>query len=229
MDPDNVPTAPDAVDIEDRRRRHERRLACEEVHRQLQRIVAGDREAAGWLYDTFSPGLFRRLSRRYGHLEGLEPDDLLHDAFVFFFQRQAKVLRDLTERVRRDELTPERLERHLWDLACGVASNRRRTAAVHGHRSLETAAPHEHEPSDDTQEPQLLSRDAVSRIDRCLARQGGRLYLYYKLRFWDGYTPMEISAITGWSPRTTYQLRQDLNEAVRRCAEFLGVSLPEPS
>lgn len=224
MDPDvNESTAPDVLDFEARRRRHERLLACEEVHRQLERILAGDREAAGWLYDTFSPGLFRRLSRRYGHLEGIEPDDLLHDAFLFFFQREAKVLRDFVERVRREEQTPVRLERYLWDLACGVASNRRRSASLRGQWSVDAVPLPQRGPRDDAQEAHLLSRDEVTRIDQCLAKQGTRLYLYYKLRYWEGYTPMEISAIMGWSRKATYKLRQRLDEAIRHCAELLGI------
>jgi DNA-directed RNA polymerase specialized sigma24 family protein len=224
MDPDvNASPVPEVLDFEARRRQHERRLACEETRRQLRRILSGDREAAGWLYDKFSPGLFRRLRRRYGHLEGIEPDDLLHDAFLFFFQREAKVLRDFLERVRPQEQTPARLERYLWDLACGVASNRRRSAALRGHQSLDSVPPRERAGADDAEERQLLDRDEAARIDECLAKRGARLYLYYKLRYWDGYTPTEISTIMGWSPKATYKLRQALNEAVRDCAEFLGI------
>lgn len=230
MDPDvNTSASPEVLDFEARRRSQERRLARDEVHRQLTRLLAGDREAAGWLYDTFSPGLFRRLRRRYGHLEGIEPDDLLHDAFLFFFQREGKVLRDFMERVGLEEQTPARLERHLWDLACGVASNRRRSEALRDHRSLDASPQHEREPDDDTQEKHLLHRDELARIDQCLAGRGTRLYLYYKLRYWDGYTPTEIAGIMGWSQKATYKLRQTLNEAVRLCAGLLGIPLRDAS
>ena len=74
-------------------------LSAAEVGRQLARIFAGERRGAAWLYDTFAPRLHRRLRGRYGYPGGLETDDLLHDAFVFYFQHRAKVLRDFEGRV----------------------------------------------------------------------------------------------------------------------------------
>src|SRR5262249_5967386 len=98
----------------------------------LSRLVAGEREAAAWLYDGFAKHLYRRLRLRYGYPGGLNPDDLLHDAFVYFFQDRCAAMRRILERTPPEGLTPEALERRLWDLACGVASNHRRAARRRG-------------------------------------------------------------------------------------------------
>ncbi|MEM9592939.1 MAG: hypothetical protein AAGD06_01660 [Acidobacteriota bacterium] len=194
------------------------------THR-LTSLVAGDRSAAEWLYDTFAPGLHRRIRGRYGGFPGVDADDLLQDAFVFYFQRDAKVLRDFLERVEPHRRTQGRLERHLWDLACGLAANRRRAAAVRkdtrsltddGETAPEVAV-------DDGSEDRLLDRDQLKRLDRCLVGRGRRLAIYYRLRFWDGYGPAEISEMTGWSMKATYKLRQALGEAVGACLRLLGL------
>ena len=191
-----------------------------EVRQQLARLLDGESRGAAWLYDTFATRLFRRLRRRYGYPGGLDSDDLLHDAFVFYFQNHGKVLRDFTERVPEPEQTVERLERHLWDLACGVASNAKRFAA---RRETERLDPRFARGSD---EEQALLRDQLRRLDLCLERRGTRLYLYYKLRFQDGRDPREIAVLTGWSMKATYKLRQKLDEAVRDCADQIGLGLP---
>lgn len=222
---ENDSTAAEVLDFETGRQRKKHEAACDEVDRQLTRLLAGDREAASWLYDTFSPSLYRRLRQRYGHLEGIETDDLLHDAFVFYFQRDAKVLRDFMQRYEREGRSPARLERHLWDLACGVASNRRRHVALRDRRRRSRPLADEEEVEDDAQEKLLLDRDELERLDACLRGHGSRIYLYFKLRFCDGYSPAEIAEITGWSRKAIYKLRQSLTNAVRSCAELLGIPL----
>lgn len=217
----NQSTSAEVLDFESGRQRRDRQAACAEVRGQLERLLDGDRVAAAWLYDSFSPSLFRRLRQRYAHLK-IDPNDLLHDAFIFYFQRDGKVLRDFLERVAPQDQTPGRLERHLWDLACGIASNHRRAAALRDSQSLEADGVGA-ELEDDRQEKLLLDRDELNRLDECLREGDSKLYLYYKLRYWDGFSPSEISAMTGWSRKVTYKLRQSLNEAVRECAERLGI------
>src|SRR5262245_57636388 len=89
-----------------------------EIGARLEALLAGNRDAAAWLYDSFGSALHRRLAARYGGWPGFEANDLLQDAFVFFFQNRGKVLRDFLDRTGPGERSPARLERHLWDLAC---------------------------------------------------------------------------------------------------------------
>lgn len=187
---------------------------------RLRRVAAGDRDAAGWLYDTFAPGLFRRLRRRYEPL-GLDPEDLLQDAFAFYLQNDAKVLKDFLTRAERGGGSRRALERHLWDLACGVAANARRTAwrrrvVPLGERPVVGGA---------GTERSTLARDMLHRLEACLREGNRRVVLYYSLRYRDGLTPAEVARATGWSTKTTYKLRQSLNEAVRGCAERLRIDL----
>ncbi len=191
------------------------------VRQQLRRIVEGDRQAAAWLYDTFAEDLFRRLRQRYGHPGGPDPEDLLQDAFAFYFQRDGKVLRDFLDRHPEGEATREALGRHLWDLACGVAANRRRSAWS---RKVVPLADPERPAADPGAETRAVARDTLVRLERCLQESRGRTYLYYKLRYVDALSAEEVAAATGWSMKATYKLRQSLNEAVRRCAERLGLS-----
>lgn len=195
---------------------------------RLRRIAAGDREAAAWLYDTFAPGLYRRLRQRYAPL-GLDPEDLLQDAFAFYFRNDGKVLRDFADRADQADrtgagATHRALERHLWDLACGVASNARRTAWRRRMVPLTRLA---RLPSDrDTgAERRALARDTLRRLEDCLRSAHPRIALYYALRFRDGLSPAEVAEATGWSPKKTYKLRQSLDEAVRRCADQLDIDL----
>lgn len=191
-----------------------------EVHEQLRRIVEGDREAAAWLYDSFASDLFRRLRQRYGRTGGLDPEDLLQDAFTFYFQRDAKVLSDFLKRQPPGGASRESLAGHLWDLACGVASNRRRSAW--GRRVVPLADTERAAPEPDAEEG-TMARDALERLDRCLRAGRARVYLYFKLRYVDALTADEVATVTGWSMKATYKLRQVLNEAIRRCAERLGL------
>lgn len=193
----------------------------DDVRPQLRRIAAGDRAAAAWLYDTYAADLFRRLRQRYGRPGGPDPEDLLQDAFAFYFQREAKVLRDFLERRPVGEATREALGRHLWDLACGLAANRRRSAWS---RKVVSIADHEHTAPETGVETGAVARDTLARLERCLREGRARVYLYYKLRYVDALSAEEVAAATGWSMKATYKLRQSLNEAVQRCAERLGLT-----
>jgi DNA-directed RNA polymerase specialized sigma24 family protein len=185
--------------------------------------VAGEREAAAWLYDGFGRHLYRRLRLRYGYPGGLNPDDLLHDAFVYFFQDRCAALRRILERTPSTELTAEVLERRLWDLACGVASNHRRAARRRGVATPEEDA---HLSESPVAERAAVSRELLQKLDKCLRAAPPRVYLYYKLRYWDGLSPREISAATGWPQQVTYKVKEALNAALKACAERLGIGLP---
>ena len=198
------------------------------VTENLQRLVAGDRTAAAWLYDQFADDLLRRIRGRYGYLPA-EPEDLLQDAFVFYFQNKAKVLRDFLDRVPTTQHTASRLARHLWDLACGVASNHRRAAKVRsGTETFEDGEEARLVDEESSIEETTVDRDHLRRLDRCLVRRGRRLAVYYRLRYWDGYSPTEIAGITGWPMKATYKLKQALRGAVELCAGELGL-LPSGS
>jgi DNA-directed RNA polymerase specialized sigma24 family protein len=221
-----VQDRPEAGPSADARRRKGRGVpppGAPQVESWLHRLVAGDADAAAWLYDTFGPPLFRRLRLRYGYPGGLDAQDLLHDAFVYFFQERCGALRRILERVPPDELTSDVLERHLWDAACGVASNRRRSAA----RRRGTGRTDGSELAEDPlAERDAISRDLLERLDGCVRGAPDRVYLYFKLRYWDGLSPREISAVTGWPAQVTYRLKEALGPVVSQCAERLGVRLP---
>lgn len=191
-----------------------------EAHELAERLAAGDPDAVAWLYDHVAPDLYRRLGRRYGHPGGPDPADLLQDTFVLCLRDGARLLRGvLADRPAGAPVLPT-LRQYLWDLACGVAANARRS--VWSRRALpmpETplAAP---EPG---VERSAVARQALERLDGCLRQQGERLYLYFKLRYVDGLTPDEVAAATSWSKKATYKLRQSLNEAVERCVDRLGL------
>ena len=53
---------------------------------------------------------------------------LLHDTFVFFLRPDTTPLRRFLTEAPRGQGSFAALEKQLWDLACGVASNRRRSA-----------------------------------------------------------------------------------------------------
>lgn len=190
------------------------------IHQEIHDVVLGDRTAATWLYDRFAPGLFRRLAHRYAYPRGLDPEDLLQDAFVFFFQNDCRVLRQFLDRVPATDQTEARLERHLWDLSCGLATNRLRSASLRRDAPLEAAGEAAPGPG---AERRTIDRDRLARLDRCLEQGGRKAYVYYKLRYVDGYSPAEISEITGWPRRTTYELRQTLNRRLERCKQRLGL------
>lgn len=192
-----------------------------EIADQIDDLCRGQREAQAWLYDTFGPLLYRRLKQRYVPM-GLDADDLLQDAFVFFFQDNAGVLGRFKERLgpkSPSDLLDE-LERFLWNQACGIASNRLRS------RRRDKSVPIGTVPDwfgDGTTEEQAVNKDSLERLDACLSHAQERVYLYYKLRFCDGLAPDQIQQATGWAKKMIYKLRERLNEAVGRCAERLGL------
>lgn len=192
----------------------------ESVHQRLLGVVAGKRSDVAWIYDTFAGRLFRRLRQRYGFPGGLDAEDLLHDAFVFFFQHDYRVLRSFLERVPKARQTQVRLERYLWDLACGIAANRRRSAKAAP--DLEEAKPDRPSKAPDA-EQSLVARDRLVRLDACLEGKGSRLYFYYKLRYRDGLAPEEIARVTGWTRKSTYNLKTSLSRAVEQCADELQI------
>lgn len=194
-----------------------------DVENRLWQLIDGDHGAAAWLYDTFAPGLYRRLRRRYAHLQGVDANDLLHDAFVLFFQNRGKVLGDFLGRVLPRDQTERALERHLWDLACGVASNRRRSI---GKRKTVSIDELRDASTDPNQEQTALGRQALVQLDECLRSGPDRVYLYFKLRHLDGLSPHEISQATGWSLKATYKLQQTLKSAVEACANRLDLVAP---
>lgn len=191
-----------------------------QIHHQLRRILAGDEGAAAWLYDTFAPELYRRLKRRYGHLGDTDPADLLHDAFLLFFQHDGRVLRRFLERTP-ETANAQTLAAYLWDQACGVASNRRRSAwhlrAVPVGEVRATAG------AGDAAE-RTVARDTLERLLACLGKARGRVFLYFRLRYCDALTPEEIVQATGWSRKATYKLRQAMNRVLDRCLETLGLT-----
>lgn len=192
--------------------------SAEGVTRLVEDVIAGDREARGRFYDRFAPRLYRRLRGRYGGPRGLDADDLLQDAFLSFFQHDARVLAAFLDRVPADERSESRLEACLWDVACGVASNRRRSRR----RSREVPRA-ELDAVSSLPDPERVgvAQDTLRRLVACLRSAGGRVHLYYKLRFADGLSPREVSDVTGWSTKATYKLKDTLNLAVRRCARRL--------
>jgi len=191
-----------------------------EAHELAERLAAGDPQAVAWLYDSVAPDLYRRLRRRYGYPGGSDAADVLQETFLLCLRDQARLLRGVAASLPPGAPVLPALQRYLWDLACGVAANARRS--VWSRRVLR-----EPQPAAAAEEPSAersaISREALQRLDGCLQRQGERLYLYFKLRYADGLTPEEIAAGTGWSRKTTYKLRQSLNEAVERCLDRLGL------
>jgi DNA-directed RNA polymerase specialized sigma24 family protein len=193
----------------------------EPVTLHLERIVAGDGASRAWLWDRFATRLYRRMCGRYAGRGGLDPDELLQDAFLFFFQHDARVLSHFLGSVPPGEQTEARLDGYLWGLACGIASNHRRST-----RRRKAVLTHPVEPARDPvdAEKQSLDRDVLARLTKCLERGGSRVFLYYKLRFVDGLTPEEIARVTGWSRKATYKLKLALNDTVLRCAKRLRIS-----
>lgn len=189
------------------------------VSERIRRVLAGDRAAAAWLYDTFAPRLYRRLLRRYPHLTRPEIEDALHDAFVLLLSPDNRTLRSFVATAADGEAA---LERRIWGLACGMVANRRRAGRATPEVALGELEPSANQPS---AEHVTLHRDLLERLGACLARQRERLVLYLTLRHRDGLAPEEIMRVTGWSPKATYKLKAALDEAVRECARWLGLEV----
>jgi len=189
-----------------------------EVVEQLALIREGDPDATASLYDSLSPRLAHRLARRYPDLS-LEIEDLVHDTFILFLRPEGDLIQGFLDRC-----SPTRgaLERRLWDLACGLASNRRRFAR---RRKVVPLDDRDRKDPVPTAETAIIDRDQLERLDRCLREANPRVYLYFKLRYRDGLTPEEIAQSTGWSRKATYKLKQTLNSEVQTCAEALGLDV----
>lgn len=188
---------------------------------RLHRVLEGDRDAKGWIYETFAPRLYRRLRARYeGGPHGLDAEEILQDTFLSLFTRSDALERFL-DRHSSEERTEARFEAFLWNHACGIASNRRRAQK----RGAVFAFSEGEEPISGDADPERenLGRDLLARLSECLEARGRRTYLYFKLRFSDGLTPEEIALATGWSPKATYKLKLALNLAVAKCADMLGI------
>ncbi|MEO1369484.1 MAG: hypothetical protein AAFX50_20080, partial [Acidobacteriota bacterium] len=176
----------------------------EDVTPRLDLLIGGDAAAAAWLYDTFAAGIFRRLRWRYPRLE---PEDLLHDLFITVFKDDCRLLRELKER-SPGPIAPSDLERRLWDLACGLATNRQRS---HGHsRTLPLAETFDGPDTRPSAERSAVDKDRLERLAECVERTNARVFLYFTLRFRDGLAPEEIAGVTGWSKKATYKLKQRL-------------------
>lgn len=179
--------------------------------------MVGESGATAWLYDTFAPVFRSRLQRRYSYVD---PEDVLHDAFVQFFRDDCRVLREFGRRVAPAAQTRAALERYLWGLVCGLVSNHRRSASFRNSRPLLEV---EMEDSAASGEAAVVAREQLRKLDACLRATGDRLYLYFKLRYSEGLSPEEIARVTGWSRKQTYKLKQAVDRAARRCAEKIGV------
>ncbi len=186
----------------------------------ISRILAGDRAAVAWLYDTFAPRLLRRLRLRFGAVRGLDSEDLLQDTFIYLLSHDGRPLERF--RARHKDADPEKqeLEHFLWSAACGIASNRRRSLRRRPAASLDDRQI----ASETGGENPALARDALERLGACLFRSGERLHLYFQLRYLDGHKPAEIAQLTGWSMRATYKLKQSLDTALEGCVEELELS-----
>ena len=187
---------------------------------RVQQLVAGEDEARRWLHDTFATRLRRRLRGRYARHRGMDVEELLQDAFLFFYQQASRTFGRFLDEVPLEERSEARLDGYLWDLACGIASNRLR-AARRRPVSFAPLADDAADPEDG--ERRALDRDLLARLAACLKRAGSRAFLYYTLRFVDGFTPDEIARATGWSRKATYKLRLVLDGAIDRCAQRLGL------
>lgn len=194
--------------------------AGEALTERLTRVVDGDEDARRWLHDTFAPRLSRRLRARYARSRGVDVEEVFQDAFLFFFQSAPRTFGRFLDEVPATERTEGRLDAYLWDLACGIASNRLRSA-----RRAPAPSPIPVESAVDPVDAERLTldRDLLTKLKACLKRAGSRSYLYYKLRFVDGFTPEEITLATGWSRKITYKLRLVLDGAIDRCARRLGL------
>lgn len=192
----------------------------QELTEKLRELMDSDPAAAAWLYDTFAPRLYRRLRLRYGYLEDPDVEDLLHDTFVLSFKNGFRAFEQFVQEGPWQVATEEAVERRLWDLACGLAANRRRSATV---RRVIPIGEQERESSHPDAERSAMDREVLARLNSCLAAGSQRLYLYFKLRYRDGLSPQEVSQATGWSPKATYKLKQRLDEAIERCARELEI------
>ncbi len=192
----------------------------ESILAAISRILSGDREAVAWLYDTFAPRLLRRLGLRFAGTQGLDPEDLVQDTFLYALKQEGQVLDRFRQRHSGSEPMAQDLENFLWGAACGIASNRRRSLLRHPSAPIDSLTL-----STDREEGLTLARDALERLAACLSQSGHRLELYFQLRYRDGHKPAEIAHITGWSQKATYKLKQTLDSALDACIETLELAV----
>lgn len=190
-----------------------------DVTTKLREIASGETAAAAWLYDAFAATLYRRLRQRYGYPGGVEVEDLLQDTFMQALKQRGTVLTRWLDRQPQPP-TEAALERYLWDLACGLATNRRRTQSRVNVVSIERAQPLTAGP---VAERSLLGKDALEQLESCLEATNARTYLYFKLRHVDGLTPDEIVQATGWSKKSTYKRKQILDQTIQTCLDRLDL------
>ena len=198
-------------------------VAAPEAQDLAARLAAGDPAAVAWLYDRVAPDLYQRLRRRYGFAGGPDAADLLQETFLLCLRDGCRLLRGCLAGQAPEAPALPLLQRYLWDLACGLAANARRsvwTRRVVAMPAAPLAAP---EPP---AERSAVSRDALARLDGCLEGSGERLYLYFKLRYVDGLDPgRDRRRDRVVEESDTYKLKQALNEAVERCVGKLGLAL----
>jgi DNA-directed RNA polymerase specialized sigma24 family protein len=190
----------------------------EQITAHLKGVVAGDRAAGAWFYDAFADRLFRRLRQRYGYLGEAGVEDVLQDTYLLVLRQEARLLRRFLEKIPEARQTAARLERFLWDQACGLASNQRRSAA---HRKVVPLNTVQADRAPNA-ERETLERDRLARLEHCLSGGRARVFLYYKLRYRDGLSPEQISDATGWSRKATYKLKEALNAALDACVQLLA-------
>ncbi len=190
----------------------------------LRKIAAGDPGAKAWLYDTYAGELQRKLSFRYG-VHALDPEELLQDSFVYFYQHDGRVLSAFLDRHPPPQQTAEQLRTYLWDLACGVASNRLRDRRTRRRNLPESGRDLSLVVADSDPEQEHIARDQMRRFADCIAEKGEQIQLYFALRFVDGLTAEEIAGVTGWPIEQVYRLRVRLGAAADDCAMRLQMDL----
>jgi RNA polymerase sigma factor (sigma-70 family) len=184
----------------------------------LRRHLAAH-DGGTWLYQTFHLRIFRRLGQRYPHLSIADREDVVQETFILVLRQEARLLGRFLEQAP-SPLPATAVERFLWDHACGMASNRRKSSwrrLIPFPQGFEPAAGRRGE---DT----AIDRDLLRQLDSCIRANDPRAHLYYKLRYRDGLSPQEIARVIGWSQRTTYRLGQTLKDVLRHCADKLGVA-----
>ena len=196
---------------------------AESVSSKVEGILSGDPEARAWIFDHFAPRLLRKLGQRFGAQRGLDREDLLQDTFLYLFAHLGRALRRFLDQAQGepDEVA---LDHFLWNAACGIASNRRRSLLRHPTATLDDRDVSPVLGEEGRSEGRTLARDVLERLARCLLADGRRLVLYFQLRYRDGLKPAEIARATGWSRRATYKLKQSLDLALDLCLKKLEAS-----
>ena len=186
--------------------------------RIVERASIGDRQAQGLFFDEFAPQLLRRLQGRYGSSPDLDTDDLLQDCFTFLLRSDGQALRRFLKALPPHKRTRPVVAAYLWDTACGIASNRRRSA-----RRFRNAMVRHEPQTTKNLEQHSLAMDTIQRLSQCLRGAGSQVFLYFVLRYVEGLTPREVAEATGWPIDVTYRLKTSLGSALQDCKERLGL------